>query len=73
MMITEATPPEQPVAVPTDAEFFRVADAVDDGEDLLAPVSIYAAQRGDVVVYGGSKVGTYLGDGTMRRQIDDPQ
>ncbi|GAB4987768.1 hypothetical protein MAHJHV61_32930 [Mycobacterium avium subsp. hominissuis] len=69
MTMTDATPPERVVHVPADAQFFRVADAVcDDGEDLIAPVPIFAAQRGDVVVHGGLKVGIYLGGGTMRQQ-----
>lgn len=64
---------DQVVPVPVDAQFFRVADAVRTDHDLIAPVPIYAAQAGDVVVHAGSKVGIYLGGGTMRRQSDNPR
>ncbi|MGJ6127376.1 hypothetical protein QN239_32880 [Mycolicibacterium sp. Y3] len=58
------------VLVPVEAEFFRVADAARDGNDPIAPVSIMAAQPGDLVVHAGAQVGIYVGGGKMRRQAD---
>lgn len=71
--MTESPPTDQAVPVPVDAQLFRVADAVCAEHDLIAPVPIYAAQSGDVVVHDGSKVGTYLGGGMMRRQSGSPE
>lgn len=63
---------DQVVPVPDDAQFFLVADAAHATNALIAPLSIHAAQPGDVVVHAGSKAGTYLGSGRMRRQSDTP-
>ncbi|SIE27081.1 hypothetical protein [Mycobacteroides abscessus] len=58
------------VAVPADAEFFHVADAA-GGSHPIAPVSLMAAQPGDLVVHAGSQVGIYVGGGKMRQQQQD--
>lgn len=60
------------VAVPPDAKFFHVADAAGGGGDPIAPVSLMAAQPGDLVVHAGSQVGIYVGGGKMRQQHDRP-
>lgn len=49
------------IAVPGDAQFFRVAD--DQGR--LDPVTVAEAQRGDVVVLVDHRAGEYLGGGRM--------
>jgi hypothetical protein len=41
--MTESPPTDRAVAVPVDAQLFRVADAVCAEHDLIAPVPIYAA------------------------------
>lgn len=56
------------VGVPANAEFFHIADVARDGDDAIVPVSIMAAQPGDLVVHAGSQVGIYAGGGKMRRQ-----
>jgi hypothetical protein len=54
---------EGSVAVPEGSQFFRGAD---DGSGLT-PISDAAARRGDVVVLpGGRRAGSYLGDGRVR-------
>lgn len=53
---------ESVIAVPGDAQFFRVAD--DQGR--LDPVTVAEAQRGDVVVLADRRSGEYLGQGRMR-------
>lgn len=58
------------VAVPVDAEFFHVADVAGGGGDPIAPVSLMAAQPGELVVHAGSQVGIYVGGGKMRQQQD---
>lgn len=70
--MTQSVGGDDDVFVPADAEFFHVADAARAGGDPIAPVSIMAAQPGDLVVHAGSQVGIYLGGGKMRRQQDRP-
>lgn len=41
-------------------------DVAGGGGDPIAPVSLMAAQPGDLVVHAGSKVGIYVGGGRMR-------
>lgn len=41
-------------------------DVAGGGGDPIAPVSLMAAQPGDLVVHAGSKVGIYVGGGKMR-------